>query len=71
MEMGAITNTYSSGTAAVKVLEAGCDMILAPKDFKAAYSAVLEAVRSGTLSQTRIDESVYRILTLKQTYGIL
>ena len=71
MEMGAITNTYSAGQAAIKVIEAGCDVILGPEDFRQAYAAVLEAVENGTLSVERIDESVYRILQLKQTYGIL
>ena len=71
MEMGAIANTYPSGEAAVLAIQAGCDMILCPYDFKAAYSAVLEAAKDGTLSQERIDESVYRILTLKQAYGLL
>lgn len=71
MEMGAITNTYGSGEAAVKAIAAGCDMILCPQDFQAAYAAVLEAVKDGTLTEQRIDESVYRILTLKQAYGLL
>ena len=71
MEMGAISNTYSSGEASIKVIEAGCDMILGPENFKEAYAAVLEAVETGRISMERLDESVYRILVLKQTYGLL
>lgn len=71
MEMRAISQNYSSGEAAIKAIEAGCDMILLPKDFKAAYRAVLDAVESGRLSAERIDQSVYRILRLKQTCGLL
>ena len=71
MEMGAISNTYSPGEAAVKVFQAGCDMILASENFEKAYAAVLDAVENGTLSAQRIDESVYRILQLKQSYGMI
>lgn len=70
MEMGAIANTYPSGEAAVLAIQAGCDIILCPYDFTAAYDAVLEAAKNGTLTQERIDESVYRILTLKLAYGL-
>lgn len=52
-------------------ISAGCDMILGPADFEEAYNAVLEAVQNGTLTEQRIDESVYRILSLKQAYGLL
>lgn len=71
MEMGAIVNTYGAGEAAVNAISAGCDMILGPGDFEEAYNAVLEAVQNGTLTEQRIDESVYRILSLKQAYGLL
>lgn len=71
MEMGAIVDSYSSGEAAVNAISAGCDMILGPADFEEAYNAVLEAVQNGTLTEERIDESVYRILWLKQAYGLL
>lgn len=65
MNMGAITQYYSSGEAAVTAIQAGVDMVLMPYDFKSAYQAVLEAAQSGTISQERIDESVGRILKVK------
>ena len=65
MNMGAITESCSSGDAAVKALEAGVDMILMPEDFKAACQGVEEAVEAGTIGEDRIEESVLRILTLK------
>ena len=70
MEMRAIVNHYSDGEAAVLAILAGCDIVLQPDDFLEAYEAVLAAVAEGRISRTRIDESVYRILTLKQTYGL-
>ena len=69
--MASITDHYSAGEAAVKALAAGCDMILMPSDLQAAFDAVKAAVADGTLSQARIDESVLRILTVKEEYGII
>lgn len=66
MNMGAITSVYGSGEAAVKAIQAGVDLILMPEDFYGAYSGVLEAVKNGTVSEERLNESVERILRLKQ-----
>ena len=71
MEMRAIVKHYSDGEAAVLAILAGCDIILQPRDFSAAYEAVLSAMAEGRLSEARVHESLYRILTLKQTYGLL
>lgn len=65
MNMGAITEQYSSAEAAVKALQAGVDIVLMPLDFKAAYEGVLQAVESGELSEERIDEAVKRIIEAK------
>lgn len=65
MNMGAITARYSSSEAAVAALNAGVDMLLMPEDFQSAYQGVLGAVKDGTVSEERIDESVRRILELK------
>ena len=35
-----------------------------------ARQAVLDAVAAGRLTQERIDQSVYRILSLKQAYSL-
>lgn len=69
--MAAVTDRYSAGEAAVMALSAGCDMILMPADLQAAFDAVQAAVQDGTLSQSRIDESVLRILTVKAQFGLL
>lgn len=71
MQMQAITGNYDSGEAAVKALQAGCDMILMPVDLDAAAAGVKEAVENGTLSERRIDRSVKRILDEKKKLGIL
>lgn len=65
MNMGAISEAYSSSEAAVKAIRAGVDIILMPVDFKQAYEGVLGAVENGELTEERIDESLYRIIELK------
>jgi beta-N-acetylhexosaminidase len=70
-QMESITDVYSSGDAAVAALQAGADMVLMPQDLAAAVSGVQDAVSSGKLTESRINESVLRILTVKYQFGIL
>ena len=65
MNMGAVTEQYTSAQAAVKALQAGADVVLMPEDFQEAYQGVLDAVKDGTLTEQRINESVTRIVTVK------
>jgi len=65
MEMGAITQHYTSGEAAVGSIQAGVDIVLGPRDFTEAFDAVMAAVKNGTISEERINQSVRRILTLR------
>ncbi len=71
LEMGAVTNDYTAAEAAVNAIEAGCDVLLCPDNFQEAFDAVLSAAENGTISEEHINESVYRILLLKQSYGLL
>ncbi len=68
LEMGAITEEYGGGGAAVMAFEAGCDILLIPSDLGEAFEAVLSAVESGEISVSRLDESVERILSFKERY---
>ncbi|MGM9677897.1 MAG: glycoside hydrolase family 3 protein [Butyricicoccus sp.] len=65
MNMGAITEEYTSAEAAVKALQAGVDVVLMPENYQQAYQGVLDAVADETLTEERINESVTRILTVK------
>ena len=67
----AIAQNYDSGKAALLAFQAGADILLQPKDLAAAYNAVLSAVKDGTISQQRLDESVLRVLQLKERYGLI
>ena len=68
--MGAITRHYSPGQAAILALQAGDDLLLMPQDASAAFEAVEAAVKSGIIRESRIDESVVRVLALKYQYGL-
>ena len=61
LEMGAITRRYGSGEAAVRAREAGADLHLCPLDYGAAFDAVVAAVKSGRITEARLDESLRRI----------
>ncbi len=72
--MGGLVARYEVPEAAVRSIEAGVDVILL-KDENAlrgeVYKALLEAVRSGRISESRVDESVRRVLTVKDEHGLL
>ena len=69
--MNTISDTYTSGEAAVLAVKAGIDMILMPDDLAEAVQALTAAAESGDISIERIDESVARILTLKRKHGLI
>lgn len=66
--MGAITQ-YSGNPYADAVL-AGNDL-LCTSDGESCYKAVYDAVKNGAISEKWLDESIYRILTIKKRYGVL
>lgn len=65
LNMQAISNYYGADEAAIMALKAGCDMLLMPEDFEKAYNGVLEAVKDGTISEERINDSLRRIYRIK------
>ena len=69
LEMKAIS--LEPGAAAVQALEAGVDLILIchdPAKQRAALNAVHAAVREKRITEERIDQSVFRILRLKERF---
>lgn len=66
MDMSAISRSHDSGAAAVRALEAGADVILMPASVQGAVEGIVEAVRSGRLTEERLDASVLRILETKE-----
>ena len=63
--MRGLTRRYGQGEAAVKALQAGADILLQPEDIPGVLDAIEAAVRAGTLTEARIDESVRRVLEAK------
>ena len=71
LEMGAVTDLYDSGEAALAALEAGCDLLLMPANLETAFEAVVEAVETGAYPQVQLDATVERILRFKERQGML
>jgi len=71
LDMAGVRKRYGDAEVAVRAILAGADLLLMPPDLPTAYQAVLTAVRSGRIPERRIDESVLRILRLKERRGIL
>lgn len=70
LEMAAVREQYGDAEAAVRAIEAGVDQLLLPPAPEVQFNAVLNAVRSGRISERRIDESLLRILLLKLKNGV-
>ena len=70
MEMGAIIRQYSVEDASIMAIKAGVDMLLCVREYPLVFNAVLNAVQRGEISESRIDESVRRILHLRHAAGL-
>jgi beta-N-acetylhexosaminidase len=73
MTMKAITNNYDIGKAAVESVKAGSDIVMVAHDYNKVVStidALQAAVEAGEISEERINESVSRIIQLKQKYNL-
>jgi beta-N-acetylhexosaminidase len=70
MDMGGITNLYSPEEAALKAVQAGVDMVLLPPGPDGVIESLIQAVRAGEVSESRVDASVKRILGAKEWLGL-
>lgn len=70
LTMGGITRSFSPGEAAVKAIKAGVDCLLLSPNLEEATSALKEAVKSGEIPLSRLDESVRRLLQIKALVGL-
>ncbi|WP_247902499.1 beta-N-acetylhexosaminidase [Paenibacillus pabuli] len=73
LSMGAIAKNYKLNDAAVSTVQAGSDILLVAHSYESAktiFDTLVSAVKSGKISESRINESVYRILALKQKYNL-
>ncbi len=70
LSMSAITKYTDGKNAAVSAVIAGSDMLIS-SDFVNQYNAVLSAVKSGTISKSRIKQSCLRIVQWKVNLGLI
>ena len=67
--LAAPTSTEESRTLGAR--ESGLDMFMVPDDWQALYRNTLQQVKSGEISQQRLDEAVARVLRVKMRAGVL
>ncbi|GLW66406.1 beta-N-acetylhexosaminidase [Actinomadura rubrobrunea] len=77
LDMQGVRDKYGDDRVPVLALKAGADLLLKPPAdasgaglFPTQLRAVVEAVKSGELTERRLDESVYRVLELKRKRGL-
>ncbi len=80
LNMSAIKDNFDRKDAFVRAIDAGIDLFLMPvpvtdadtlKELEDMMDYLCEKVEDGTIAESRLDESVDRLLTLKDAYGIL
>ena len=67
LNMQALTKNYSEKEILIKAINAGADLLLMPEDPVNAVKIIKEAVNEGLISEERINESVEKILSLKDS----
>ncbi|MEW1545761.1 glycoside hydrolase family 3 protein [Streptomyces tsukubensis] len=71
LNMQGVRTKYGDDRIPVLALKAGVDQLLFPFNLPVAWNAVVKAVKDGELTEARIEESVLRILRLKEKHGLL
>lgn len=69
LKMKALTNYFTNEDIYLRCIEAGNDFLLMPQNIKEAYETIYRKVNEGIISETRIEQSVYKILSTKFDYG--
>jgi len=73
MNMGGITKKFNLKEAAIQAVVAGNDILLyvvEPRLLREVYDTLINSVQNGLILESQIDESVERILRLKQKYNL-
>jgi beta-N-acetylhexosaminidase len=71
LTMGALSAYGTSGQLALRAVKAGVDMLLMPAKPAGVVMGLLKAVHNNQISVHRIDQSVTRILRLKDKIGLV
>ncbi|HKP72350.1 MAG TPA: glycoside hydrolase family 3 N-terminal domain-containing protein, partial [Pyrinomonadaceae bacterium] len=71
LDMSGLTIYFTPGEAAVRAVLAGADMLLKSSDTDAVVAGLRDAVKSGRLTEKRIEESARRVLAAKYDLGLV
>ncbi|MFD5825333.1 glycoside hydrolase family 3 N-terminal domain-containing protein [Lentzea sp. NPDC060358] len=71
LEMAGVRKLHTDAEIPVLAIKAGVDQLLMPPNLGLAIDSVVKAVRSGEISEQRIDQSVLRILKMKLLRGVM
>jgi len=70
LDMSGLTIYFKQDGAAVRAVLAGADMLLKPGDPDAVLRGVRDAVRSGRITEARVEQSARKILAAKYDLGL-
>lgn len=70
MGMSGLTLYFDQKEAGVRAFLAGADILEKPADTEAMLKGMIEAVKSGRITEARLDESVRKILAWKYQVGL-
>jgi beta-glucosidase-like glycosyl hydrolase/CubicO group peptidase (beta-lactamase class C family) len=70
LNMAGAASAGSPTERSIQALIAGVDVLLMPPDAQETKQGIIEAVRSGQLAESRINQSVRRILVTKERLGL-
>ena len=71
MSMSGLTLYFTQEEAGVRAFLAGADILEKPADADAMIRGLVDAVKSGRITQQRLDESVRKILAWKYEVGLV
>ena len=68
LDMGALKSICDEGEAAIRCLEAGCDILLHPSEPMKMLDAIVRALEVGRLSYERVDEAFGKVMGIKKKW---
>jgi beta-N-acetylhexosaminidase len=70
MDMAGVIDRFGAAEAAKRAIAAGNDVLLMPADVPGAIDAVVAGLGEGRYTEARLNESVRRLLLLKDRFGL-
>jgi beta-glucosidase-like glycosyl hydrolase/CubicO group peptidase (beta-lactamase class C family) len=70
MSMGSISKNYSDAFALIETIKAGSDVIIQNNNYKGSIDTIEKAVNDGEILIHRINESVLKVLKMKEKVGL-